>query len=1057
MSNKPIQIKKEDPAFKSMDFFLLKEEGIQLVQQLSGKLWTDYNTHDPGVTILEQLCYALVDLGFRTDFKIQDLLNAQTKNQRKELNNPFYDASEILPVNPVSLKDYRKIIIDQVLPVKNAWILPVSDHIQGIKGLYKILLQVDDSIKTKLELEKVKKEVFSVFNNHRNLCEDLESIEVLDVDKITIFADIEINSDVVAEEVLAEILYRLEEHINPSVKFYNIEELTEEGYTIDNILDGPIPLHGIIKDEDLRPIRQELYISQIVELINSIVGVKRISSFKVEKDGFVVEGDVIRINDKTYPVLDMDCIDERWKTGSYPIHFFRAGLNYDLDLNSSNQLLYSHYAKYKRGYKLKMLYNEKNYPSILNKEQIPKYYSIQNNFPGTYGLSRYGLPNHVKASRERLAMIKQLRAYLLFFEQIMANYLAQLSNINSFFSLDEDLNKTYFSQIPKDVPDLLKIVLAKDEIDFQDKLNLLMSEFDPYFERRNRILDHLLARFGEQFSTDFLLKLSHYTGTDDSALHSPENELIQSKIKYLKNYLDISRDRSCGTNYLGIYNIIKNQESAWISFLDEIFINNHEKPARENIITHFQKLRNNYSFEQQINDIFSIALEYISFETLVENQQSKLLEGITLTEDQKVKFLEINRIFLSKAKDEISKNVSGLEKRICLLLNIELDANESLLKSFHERKDNLDNPFNFQDKITFISPDIYEGYIDLEEELNAEMSLQDNQSSDNLENELIDSTSEIESLDFKNQFIFRAYDINDHLFDLFKNGIFSYNYIVLSSKQTESNESIFNIYYKGNKSFGCYKIHETGSKELAQEKIKNILRYIKKLNRETEGIHLVEHILLRPQASDRHGFKFANDEDRVLLQSYQLGSVEEQRNIASQLDITASKKENYIVEKENDNFRVVLKEYDKAVAFCPELFYTMEGAIEKIDDLIDHIASFKSNPSAIQNYLQFFIEEKMESSINPDFYSLSMSVIMPTWPSRFQNTDFRNTLINLFAANAPAHLKCNFYWLNYDQIKEFEIVYFEWMKAKSYSDPKQPDLDNSSYKLLELLQRFETR
>jgi hypothetical protein len=1053
MSNKPIQIKKEEPAFKSMDFFFLREEGIQLVQQLSGKTWTDYNTHDPGVTILEQLCYALADLGFRTDFKIQDLLNARTKNQRKELNNTFYDASEILPVNPVSLKDYRKLIIDQVLAVKNAWIQPVFDHIQGIKGLYKILLQVDDSIKSKQEIDKVKKEVFLLFNKHRNLCEDLDRIEVLEIDKITIFADIEIISDIVAEEVLAEILYKIEEYFNPSVKFYNIEELVDEGYSIDKILDGPIPLHGIIKDEELRPLRQELYISQIVELINNIDGVRRISFFKVEKDGFSLEGDVIRITDNTYPVLDMDCIDERWKTISYPIRFFRAGLNYDLDLNNSNQLLYSHYARYKKGYKMKMLYNEKNYPSILNKDQIPKYYSIQNNFPGTYGLSRYGLPNHVKASRERLAMIKQLRAYLLFFEQIMANYLAQLSNINSFFSLENDLDKTYFSQIPKDVPDLLKIVLAKDETDFQNKLNILMSEFDPYFERRNRILDHLLARFGEQFSTDFLMKLSHHTGTDDTNLHSPEKELIHSKIKYLKNYLEISRDRSCSADYLCIYNLIKNQEIAWLNFFEESLNDNKEKSTVEDVVTNFKKMRENYSFDQQINDIFSFALEYASIDNLLENQHSKLLNGIILTEDQRNKFLELNRIFLTKSKDLLSQEVSGLEKRICLLLNIELDANESLLRSYNESK----YAINFQDHISFISPDISDGYIDLEEELNVEHNQQSDLSYDDSVFESVESSLEQESLNFKNQFIFRASNINEHLEDLFKNGIFSSNYVILGSIHPKSKESSFNIYYKGNKSLGCYKIHEAESKELAHEKINSLIRYIKQINRETEGIHLVEHILLRPQASDRHGFKFANDEDRILLQSYHLGSFEDQKNIASQLDIIASRKENYTIEKENDSFSIFLKEYDQIIAFCPDVFYTLEGAKDKIADLIDYILSFKNNPSAIQNYLQFYLEEKKEISIDPDFYSLSLSVVMPSWPSRFQNSDFRNVLKNLFIANAPAHLDCNFYWLNYNQTLEFEKLYFEWMKAKADLDPKQPDLDNSSLKLVEFLQQCKTR
>jgi hypothetical protein len=345
----------------------------------------------------------------------------------------------------------------------------------------------------------------------------------------------------------------LEEHLNPSIRYYTIDELLEEGYDVDEIFNGPVPVHGIIKTEDLRPMRQEVYISKIVEILSSIHGVRRINYFKVEKDGFPVEGDVIMIEDKTYPVLDMDSIDEKWKKQAYPIRFQRGNLNYELDLNTANQLLYSLYARYKKGYQMKLLYNEKDYPSVLKLDDIPKYFSIQNTFPGTYGLSKYGLPNNIRATREREAMIKQLKGYLVFFEQVMANYLAQLSNVRSLFSLDENLNKTYFSQVPSDIHDLQEIINSKDSDAFKKKLEDLMSEFDPYLDRRNRVLDHLLSRFGEQFTTDFLVRVSQYVGFDnEQSKKAPEQELIEAKIDFLKNYVDISRNRSKGFNYLAL-------------------------------------------------------------------------------------------------------------------------------------------------------------------------------------------------------------------------------------------------------------------------------------------------------------------------------------------------------------------------------------------------------------------------------------------------------------------------------------------------------------------------
>jgi hypothetical protein len=57
-----------------LDYVALVAEGTALVQALSGLTWTNYNYSDPGVTILEQLCYALTELSYRADFRVQDLL-----------------------------------------------------------------------------------------------------------------------------------------------------------------------------------------------------------------------------------------------------------------------------------------------------------------------------------------------------------------------------------------------------------------------------------------------------------------------------------------------------------------------------------------------------------------------------------------------------------------------------------------------------------------------------------------------------------------------------------------------------------------------------------------------------------------------------------------------------------------------------------------------------------------------------------------------------------------------------------------------------------------------
>ena len=59
-------------AITTIDWKTLRDEGLEYLQAISGHLWTDYNIHDPGVTLLELLCYAITDLDQRLSMNIAD-------------------------------------------------------------------------------------------------------------------------------------------------------------------------------------------------------------------------------------------------------------------------------------------------------------------------------------------------------------------------------------------------------------------------------------------------------------------------------------------------------------------------------------------------------------------------------------------------------------------------------------------------------------------------------------------------------------------------------------------------------------------------------------------------------------------------------------------------------------------------------------------------------------------------------------------------------------------------------------------------------------------------
>src|SRR5215211_8116558 len=97
------------------DFAFLRAEGIELIQKLSGKVWTDYNTHDPGITTLEALCYAITDLAYRTGWDIEDILSPEAASSdplRPYPNQAFFTAKDILTINPATADDFRRLLID---------------------------------------------------------------------------------------------------------------------------------------------------------------------------------------------------------------------------------------------------------------------------------------------------------------------------------------------------------------------------------------------------------------------------------------------------------------------------------------------------------------------------------------------------------------------------------------------------------------------------------------------------------------------------------------------------------------------------------------------------------------------------------------------------------------------------------------------------------------------------------------------------------------------------------------------------------------------------------
>ncbi len=532
---------------KGMDFQWLRDEGIKHLQRLSGSIWTDYNLHDPGVTVLDQLCYALTDLSYRIDYNIDDLLTGPDGDTFESLYSP----AQILTTNPVTLLDIRKIIID-VPDVKNAWVElatqtdPVvylnptdkslrltnpdeTNVVLPIKGLYRVFIEkknVGGDVQP-----AVRKRLMAC----RNVGEDFEEITVLDSQMVYMSGDIEIGEVEDVNAFAAGLFLRISRYISPVISFYTLDEMLQKGLQIDEIADGPLLQHGFIDDEELLKAdrKTELHTSDIIRELMDVQGVSAVNNIELITSATSEKWRLMLDSQKT-PKLDvLKCMSL--------LRFVKNGLTITLDqdkvVNLYEALLSADEQEILDRSERDIVLPQGTYRNPGN------YHSIQHHFPKAYGIGELGLPE--SATEEQQAKTRQLKAYLLFFDQLLANYHQQLEQVKELFSFQSQEPTTYFSQsLSNIVPNVNGLLV--DDYESWLKVNSSQSETDEV--RKNKFLNHLLARFNESF-TDYSLFLFDYANKSSEKEVLPLVQSMQDKMQFLRNYPAISSDRFRAVDY----------------------------------------------------------------------------------------------------------------------------------------------------------------------------------------------------------------------------------------------------------------------------------------------------------------------------------------------------------------------------------------------------------------------------------------------------------------------------------------------------------------------------
>lgn len=947
---KPAFISSEKETNPGLDYGLLRAEGVNIIQKLTGAFWTDYNEHDPGVTILELLCYAITDLSYRTQFDIQDHLYNDPED------DTFLKAHSILPCNALTLNDYRKLIFDKVFELKNVWVLPILDDGSSFRGLYKILIDIDPAIKAEEDRLAVSEKTRKVFCDNRNICEDLEQIKILDQIDVGIYADIEVDGIRDLESILAYIYFKVDEYLSPEIRFYSLSELLQEGFTLNEIFNGPLLKHGFIKTSELQPKSNKILISEVIKFIMQVPGVVSVKNLHL-KVGEKIYENQIEISEDELPKLLTMLTDTQ---GNSSIQFFRGAVNYTtIDFNIVKRKLNELQSANKRVYRL----SEETISIPLGKKlNVEPYFSIQNQFPLVYGIGQYGLPS--SADTKRKAQAKQLKGFLLIYEQILANYLSQLANVKKLFSLKEDLKQTYFYQTLDSVPDVKPLLKERkhefiDETDlhFSTSLNYylglpeLVKVKDNYTDRRNRFLDYLLAIHGESYTQYSLSQFNYYFNESEFERH-----LIQNKTRLLKSLSTINKNRARGFNYL------------------ESSVDTDNITGMEAKISILLGLGGSHSDQVSEYKAHSLVDHYTSFGAKLLNDDA---------EDSEKE---------SWYKEGVFPN--GL--------------NEEYIEEY----------FDFIDTDEIVISDF----------------------SDNKRRSLLSQTLPVKSKLIPSEFLKEGIILNNYRLGQFSN---------------EEDESFYIAFRGTNKKW--QNIGSFAEERDAIAAVMELISHVKKLNIQSEGLHIIEHILLRPDLKDQNHGVLIYDENRIpVLRSAEQYSFKERDNILKDIKSHLYEFANYSVETTVDkDFEVHFKTPDDKYHFVSmEADISVEATHEKMERLFRFISD-QEEITPFERKIGLYIKNIHTDRIIPeDFFSYRASIILPNWTARFGNKEFRAIIEDTIHENKPANISFNCFWLHPSQMQEFETVYYLWMEELRQQNPDKDLLDEYSNQLSELLMTY---
>ncbi len=536
MSIAPIQTVQE------LSLEALFAEGVELMQKLAGESWSDYNLHDPGVTLLEQLCFALTDIVYRGGIELKQLLT-HDDNRLKLSANGLHSPGKVLPGGPVTDLDHQALLYDRLPDLGIVGFEADSNNTSGLKHLFYVPNPVQSAAPTTPETLEAR--ILKVYHFNRPLCENLAGeLQPLKTSPLELHGTLSIDEGENVLSVLAEVLLTITERIATKPEFEPYEDLLKAGEPLDQVLEGPLSERGRIVHGRTSP---KISIQALEADLRQLDGVKDIRKLWLKdiennRDVFdFLHGGPNRHFQLQQIKLDVRVLDE-------PV-----SINNELLEEEFNRKAEEHRQLQQNS----LSHNKTIFPDLEQEYQdLTQSFPLKDQFPENYHFNR--LKRSHSYSTENPAQFKQMNGYLMLFEQLVVNAFENLAHFKDLFSLTTDTSQSYHFQRlqTKEAQSLYR----HDGTTLNDALNRVLSENDDFPERRNRALDYLLSIYAETFPDSELRRFNSYFTRPDF-----EYQLIRGKVQLLRVIPELGVRRGLGeTIHLPAFHEATQPSGLWL-------------------------------------------------------------------------------------------------------------------------------------------------------------------------------------------------------------------------------------------------------------------------------------------------------------------------------------------------------------------------------------------------------------------------------------------------------------------------------------------------------------